>query len=305
MIRRFIKRTAQRGLLLAGVPRMFQLRHVGDIVVLAYHNVVPRGTAVVGDRPLHVEQDEFCAHLDTLRETHDVVPLAAALGGQADSASRRLRAVITFDDAYGGAVTCAVPELVARGMPATIFVTPAYLDGGAFWWDVLTPVNGDGLDPAFRERALTMQAGQGARILADASSAPRALTALPSHARGACAADLLRAARQPGITLASHTWSHPNLAALPADELPDELERPLTWLRARVADVLPCISYPYGLASPTVERAAQAAGYQAGLLFESGWFGPRTRNRFAIPRVGVPPGLSAAGFRLRMSGVMW
>lgn len=305
MIRRFIKRTAQRGLLLAGVPRMLQLRHAGDTVVLAYHNIVPRGTAVVGDRPLHVEQDEFCAHLDALRETYDVVPLAAALEGPADAAPRRPRAVITFDDAYGGAVTCAVPEMVSRAMPATIFVTPSYLDGGAFWWDLLTPEDGDGLDPAFRERALTVQAGQGARILADAAVASRALTELPSHARGACEADLLRAARQPGITLASHTWSHPNLAALPAGELPDELVRPLAWLRERVADVLPCVSYPYGLASPAVERAAEAAGYRAGLLFESGWFGSHTQNRFAIPRVGVPPGMSVAGFRLRMTGVMW
>lgn len=305
MIRRLIKRTAQHGLLLAGVPRMLQLRHTRDTVVLAYHNVVPREAAVVGDRPLHVRQDEFCSHLDALRETHDVVPLATALEGPADAAARRPRAVITFDDAYEGAVTCAVPELVARAMPATIFVTPSYLDGGAFWWDLLTPVDGNGLDPALREWALTVQAGQGARILADAAVASRALTELPSHARGAREADLLCAARQMGITLASHTWSHPNLAALSAEELPVELVRPLAWLRERAANVLPCVSYPYGLASPAVEHAAQAAGYRAGLLFESGWLGPHTQNRFAIPRVGIPPGMSVAGFRLRMTGLMW
>jgi hypothetical protein len=30
-----------------------------------------------------------------------------------------------------------IPELVRRGLPATVFVAPALLDQRAFWWDRL------------------------------------------------------------------------------------------------------------------------------------------------------------------------
>jgi hypothetical protein len=64
------------------------------------------------------------------------------------------------------------------------------------------------------------------------------------------------------------------------------------------------ISYPYGISSPRVEHAARAAGYTAGLLIEGGWiFGGTIENPFAVPRLDVPSGLSAAGFELRTAGV--
>jgi peptidoglycan/xylan/chitin deacetylase (PgdA/CDA1 family) len=113
-----------------------------------------------------------------------------------------------------------------------------------------------------------------------------------------------RAAGRPGITLASHTWSHPNLAALAAAELEDELQRPLAWLRERFTGVLPFISYPYGLSSPAVERAAADAGYEAALRIDGGWLRDGSVNRYAIPRLNVPSGISDAGFRLRCSGVL-
>lgn len=301
--RQRVKRMVERGLLLSGIPQLAQRRRAGEVLVLAYHDIVPRGERPVGDRSLHLPQDEFAAQLDILRDTHDVISLEAALSGEARH-GERASVVITFDDAYEGAVTAGVAELAARGLPATIFVAPGLLGGAEFWWDVLTPPGAPGLDAELRERALTVQAGRGATILADASSTPAARATLPAFARGASLAALCQAAATPGITLGSHTWSHPNLAALPPEALLAELARPLAWLRETFDVAVPYLSYPYGLSSPAVERMAAQVGYRAAFRIDGGWLPREPGNRYALPRLNVPAGLSREGFRLRSAGLL-
>ena len=299
--RALLKTALEQGLLRSGLPGISGRLRRADVLILAYHNVVPHGERVVGDGSLHLSRSAFAAQLDALLETNEVVPLESALSG-ASTIHGRTRVAITFDDAYRGAVVAGVEELVARSLPATIFVPPALLNDGVFWWDALTPAGMPGLAPAVRQDALQRMAGKGSAILgARAGSDPQRI---PPHARGASEEELRRAAEQPGITLASHTWSHPNLAALAPAELEEELERPLAWLRERFAGALPFISYPYGLSSPGVERAAAAAGYEAALRIDGGWLRDGSRNRYAIPRLNVPSGISDAGFRLRCSGLL-
>jgi peptidoglycan/xylan/chitin deacetylase (PgdA/CDA1 family) len=278
-------------------------QHRGDVLVLAYHNVVPDGALVAGDRSLHLPQRRFAGQLDALVRTHDIIPLASALAGHA---GRRPAAVITFDDAYEGAVTAGIAELEARKLPATIFVAPSFLNGGDFWWDALTAPGAEALSPALRGWALDDCAGRDAEIRARAPREHGAqLSSVPAHARGAHEHDLFAAAAVPGITLGSHTWSHSNLSCLEGDALSGELALSLGWLRERFANVLPVISYPYGLASARVERAAADAGYTSGFRIDGGWMSRRDAgaNTFALPRLDVPSGLSVAGFELRAAGV--
>lgn len=280
---------------------MSRHRHRADVVILAYHNIVPDGAQRVGDRSLHVPQSVFARQLDVLMRTHDVLPLETALSA---SAGRRDRpaAAITFDDAYGGAATAGIAELARRKLPATIFVTPAFLDGRPFWWDALAMDSALGLTPAVRARALTVHRGDAELILAESDASGALAARVPGHARGAFLRDLETAAQVPGITLASHTWSHANLAELDPPRLAEELARPLEWLRARFANVLPYVSYPYGCASAQVERAAAAAKYLAAFRITGAWIQTPARNLFSLPRVNVPSGSTIAGFQLRASG---
>ncbi|HMI56805.1 MAG TPA: polysaccharide deacetylase family protein [Gemmatimonadaceae bacterium] len=302
-LRRHIKSTLEHGALWSGISGAMRRRHRGDVLVLAYHNIVPTGAPSGGDLSLHLPQLRFAEQLDALARTHDIITLERALAGHD---GERPAAVITFDDAYEGAVTVGVAELAARKLPATFFVAPAYLNGGDFWWDAFTAPGTGALSPTLRSWALDDCAGRDADIR---TRAPREygahLSLVPSHARGAHEYDLLSAASVPGITLASHTWSHPNLARLAGDALASELVRPLVWLRERFSNVLAAISYPYGLASAQVERAAADAGYTAGLRIEGGWMSRNgaDANAFALPRLDIPSGLSAAGFELRVAGV--
>jgi peptidoglycan/xylan/chitin deacetylase (PgdA/CDA1 family) len=300
-LRGLLKSTIERGALWSGVPRVMRSRHGGDVLVLAYHNIVPSGEAESGDRSLHLPLSRFTAQLDALVRTHDIISLDRALAGHS---GRRPAAVITFDDAYQGAVTAGVAALAQRGLPATIFVATAYVNGGDFWWDVLTEPGASAPAPELRARALAELAGDDAAIRAMAAREHLApASAPPEHARGAHERDLAVAAAVRGITLASHTHSHPNLTRLTDDSLKDELDRSLTWLRERFANVLPMISYPYGLSSPAVELAATRAGYSAGFRIEGGWLPRPSTNAFALPRLDVSSGLSPAGFALRCAGV--
>jgi peptidoglycan/xylan/chitin deacetylase (PgdA/CDA1 family) len=106
-----------------------------------------------------------------------------------------------------------------------------------------------------------------------------------------------------GVTLGAHTWSHPNLARVTSELLTEELVRPLEWLQATDSPTLPILAYPYGLASPAVEAAAEQAGYEAGLLVDGGWF-TEAAEPWRIPRYNIPAGLSEDGLMLRLSGVL-
>jgi peptidoglycan/xylan/chitin deacetylase (PgdA/CDA1 family) len=269
------------------------------VLILAYHNIRPDDALPAGDRPLHLSITSFRDQLDRLRDSHDIVPLEQVLE---PSRGRRPRAAITFDDAYQGAITLGVPELIARGLPATVFVTPAFLGGCSFWWDSLAGASG--LADDVRGRALEELRGEDASIRSWATASGLPLTEPPPDCRGAAEDDLRRAAVSPGITLGSHTWSHPNLARLDEARLTEELERPLAWLRERFERVIPWLSYPYGRWSPAVAAAAERVGYRAALRVEGGWLkGGRRRSAYDIPRYNVPSEISGDGFSLRLVGL--
>ena len=146
-------------------------------------------------------------------------------------------------------------------------------------------------------------AGDGRTILAHAELGGRQ-TSLPEDFRIATEEELQAVARCSGISIASHTWTHSNLRALSPSEVQTELETSMTWLQSRFRSFTPWLSYPYGLYSTDVARAAQRAGYAGAVRVEGGWL--RTGSHVethAIPRVNVPASISLDGFRMRLGGI--
>ena len=283
----------------ASVARILSSRHS---LVVAYHNVVTQEEQHWGDASLHLSLDQFVTQLDLLADTHEVVPLPALLSPSRGSG--RPRAAITFDDAYRGAVTLGVSELAARGLPATIFVAPSFVGGGSFWWDALADGVTGVVPESTRTHAIENLCGRDRAIRDWATAESMNVRRPPFLATAASEEELRSTCGAPGITVASHTWSHPNLARLSGQELDDELTRPLEWLRHRFANVIPWLTYPYGRTSAESAIAAANAGYQAALLITGGWMTNRTRSRFFLPRVNIAAGLSANGFALRASGLI-
>jgi peptidoglycan/xylan/chitin deacetylase (PgdA/CDA1 family) len=233
-----------------------------------------------------------------LSATHDIVPLAAL---NSAPIGPRPRAVLTFDDAYRGAVTVGVTEIVKRRLPATIFVAPGIL-GTATWWDRLADATTGDVSPTLRDTVLSSHRGLAREAFAEFGPGS---VSLPPWAEIAADHEVRTAAAEPGITVGAHTWNHPNLTTLGADDLATELSRPLAWLRGLGDNVLPWLAYPYGLTSPSVADAARRAGYIGAFRVDGGWMRsspPPPSQQFDLPRMNVPSGLSLNGFRLKVSG---
>jgi peptidoglycan/xylan/chitin deacetylase (PgdA/CDA1 family) len=141
----------------------------------------------------------------------EVVSLDDAVGSTWAPDADRPRVAITFDDAYRGAVTIGVAELVRRGLPATLFVAPAFIGGRSFWWDALGESFTGGLPESVRRAALEGCQGIDSTVRRWAQEHFIPVHDLPTDACAASEEELLAASRAPRITLGAHTWSHPNL----------------------------------------------------------------------------------------------
>ena len=298
-MRKAFRGAVELALATSGLPALARRRRRGNTLVLAYHNVVPDAVAPFGDRSLHLPIGRFRRQLEALRETHEVVSLEQL---DQPSTSGRPRAVITFDDAYAGALGLGVPAVLELGLPATIFVAPDLLGLDAMWWDLLGDPDA-GLSPNVRTHALHALAGKGAAIIAWAREQGIPLHHPGVHARIGTREELLDAARAPGISLGLHTWSHPNLACLAQREIEEELVRCRDWMRQHADSTRPWLAYPYGGYSPAVVESARRTGVERAFRVVGGWVRDPGLEPLAIPRFNVPSGLSDNGFLLRISGV--
>lgn len=299
-----MKDAGARALTALGAARIGRWARRDALLVLTYHNIVERREdARQGEASLHLDRASFGEQLDVLRETHDVVSLAEMLNGCRWRGDRP-RALITFDDAYRGAMTIGIDELAARRMVATVFVAPAFTGGRTFWWDALAAGYGGEMPEGIRQEALMKHDGYDERVREWARRTGVELGAGGDLQRCATVRELRAASRAPGIIFGAHSWSHPVLANLGAADLRHELRLPLDWLRESLDNVVPALAVPYGICSPWVECEARRSGYAAVFTGRRGWIPASSMLPFTLPRENVPAGLGRETFVLRSAGVM-
>lgn len=303
-----LKRSLERALALSRIDRLYRAWRGEHVLILAYHNIVPTGETATGDDSLHLPREDFGQQLDLLCETHEIVSLETFLRPRSNAAppAKRCRAVITFDDAYRGALTAGLEELSTRDLPAVIFVSPGLLGARAFWWDLLSH-RGAGVPSKVRQHALTELRGEQRKVLewASENGLYRRRT-LPEHARPATVEQIRLLSSNPRLTLASHGWGHMNLAVCDIESCDAELRRPLDWFRRERIAHEPWIAYPYGAYSQRSVRMA-SDHYICGFSLAGGFLDdvpPERPARLELPRSNIPSGMSRARFRLLTSGVL-
>lgn len=303
-MRSLVKRSLELALRRLGVGAMSRLVRGGEMVVLAYHNVVPSAEPPTGDSSLHLGFDDFRRQLDVLQAICEIIPVREMISGDLSGRGRRL-ASITFDDAYRGALALGIDELVARDLPATVFVCPGLMGLKGFWWDVLAGPGQGGVEGSVRDHALRHFGGRQEPILAWAEDQGIPDDPLPDLYQAATSEEVEAASSRSGIELGSHTWSHVNLTSVSPETASEELSRAMEWLKAAGHSAAGQLTYPYGLTSPAVVSMAMAAGYENGFLVHGGLMreAVRTQTPFEIPRMNIPRGLSAEGMAARVSGV--
>lgn len=273
----------------------------GERLVLAYHNVVPDDGAMVGERSLHLPLARFREQLDALQDACEVGDLAALLASP--EATGRPRIAITFDDAYRGCLEIALPELVRRGLPATVFVSPGLVDGEGCWWDRLADPATGLLDAGVRAHVLGALAGDGDAALAWARARGLRVRDCPPVARIASLGEIQSAAALPGIRIGAHSWTHRALPQVPDAERSRELEGALAWLRERIPGTMAWLAFPYGLHDAAVADRALSSGYEAVLRIFGGWMRPRDDVSRSLPRLNIPASVRTARFMLLTRGL--
>lgn len=113
----------------------------------------------------------------------------------------------------------------------------------------------DGPSPVYTPRIL--------RILT-AARAPASFEIIGMY--GAADLGILRAENAAGMALVNHTWTHADLARLPAWRWTAEVDRTSTLLRGVTGHPVRCLRLPYGLGDQAVGAQLHARG-----LAELGW----------------------------------
>jgi len=317
----FLKRVARRIVATAAVgSRLWPVVPKGRAVVLRYHRVAgpPERSG-----PLSVTAQEFEAQLQFLSKRCQVVSAREIVAAIAELKPLPSRAVaITFDDGYDDNYTQAFPLLQTYGVPATFLVTAGWIGTEkVLWWDrlhdYLRQAAAAGTRPAGLEdlpeavaallaRANLRAPGVAARLeaalvvgLRERAESPEQLDDLVERIAAALGAgepdpdryrpmdwDQVRAMRDAGMEIGSHTMSHARLSVAPPERAFEELDGSKQLIERELDEPIALVAYPAGACSQDVLDLACEAAYLGGFTTASGSVGPGD-DPFALRRIGV------------------
>lgn len=226
--------------------RVLGKSHKATCVVLHYHGV------------RREERSKFAGQMDTLIRL--AAPISANNRDPLQAGKRY--AALTFDDGFLNVVENAIPELVVRTIPATIFVVPSLL-GGTPEWDTL------GADYIRNERLVSADQ----------------LLELPG--------DL--------ITIGSHTISHAWLTSATAAEAREEITASRHSLKSLLNRDIELFSFPFGGYNDALIDLCREAGYtRVFTIIPRLAF--RDSQEFVTGRIEVNPSDWPLEFRLKLLG---
>jgi len=307
----------------AAVRRLVPSRY---LAILRYHAICgPEGYGYA-DPQICITPENFERHVAYLSSAYSVVRLDEAMRRIAAGDALPPNAVaITFDDGYADNLEAA--RILARyNATATFYITAGCLAGGQPFW----PAEIRHLVAAIRQPRLQIDASGVALDLPlgsdeDRTAAVRRLTkAFKSNVipvREELRAHLRRAAGDPamprimltwdevremhalGMTIGSHTMTHPNLPSAGLTAARGELTSSRTRLEHEVSAPVTMFSYPNGGAdrylTPDVQGAVKEAGYLAATTSRNA-FATIASDPYALERIEVEERLEDLIFALEL-----
>lgn len=322
---------------LPGALRPLHDRGRRPLIVLGYHRIQdlhqPRSQPLDPDL-VSATPVEFAWQMQHLRQNHEVVSLEQVVQHLDGGTALPRRAVaVTFDDGFTDTYHTAFPILREYGIPAALFVTTDYLGSGdVFWFErvaqiVMTvPVRwlqlGDERLPVQDDEAA--RHADLRRVLAVLKRMPKARReelvsgwtaghpdpgqlSPTDDTRSIDWSQLLTLAAS-GISIGSHTVSHPNLALLNAEERLQELVESRQRLTAALSRRVDTVAYPIGTEdafNSEVAASAREAGYQLGLTYLRGVNWQGSFDRLALKRLSIGPHITREWFRAMLTLPEW
>lgn len=254
------------------------------VFILEYHDVCAgsrESEGVIGAARLR-------RHLRGLSQRYRFASLSQAAALLAEpGALREDLVVVTFDDGYAGNFAAAWPVLRELAVPATVFVTTGFLDGGELWFDFARRALGaarglNGKLPESLRRLLERRLEGGLGRGSGAESAVERLKSVPPELRADLLARLrevdlplapparpltweqVRRMQAAGIEIGCHTVAHPILSQLPPQRQEEEIHRSRERVWQETGKAPAAFAYPNGAAAdftPLTCELVRSAGF--------------------------------------------
>ncbi len=301
------------------LPLLLNTRGKQRLSILIYHRVVPEHDPM---RPYEPTVEVFDWQMRLLREFFNPLPLLEAIDRlQADELPDRA-VCVTFDDGYADNASCALPILRRHSIPATMFVSTGFLNGGRMWNDsvieALRLAGGDSLDLGeiglgrfelvdFESRMNAAESIIGAIKHRDPRDRLALVGEIEQRVDG-LPGDLMMTDEQVkslaggGMTIGAHTVNHPILASVADDTAREEIRESKNYLESLVQDEVQLFAYPNG--RPGLDYSAGHPGMVRDLGFSAAvsthWgVGIPESDRYQLPRF-TPWDRQPARFAVRL-----
>jgi peptidoglycan/xylan/chitin deacetylase (PgdA/CDA1 family) len=250
-------------LAMGALPLLLGTRGKQRLSILIFHRVLPEHDPLRPDEPT---VEEFDWQMRLLREHFNPLPIVEAVE-RLQSGDLPSNAIsITFDDGYSDNEKYAMPILKKYGIPATVFVSTGFLNGGRMWNDSIIEVirhyEKHTLD--LREIGLgcyhTSSDAQRLNTIASIIQEIRHLdpvvrqnlTAKIENYGKNLPGDLMmndlqvRSLAHNDIAIGAHTVSHPILAKISNENARQEISNSKVYLEALIQKPVDVFAYPNG-----------------------------------------------------------
>jgi peptidoglycan/xylan/chitin deacetylase (PgdA/CDA1 family) len=293
--------------------------------ILRYHAVCARD-AGYAEPGICVTPAAFAAHVAYLASNYRVLPLPEAADTLRRGLSLPQNAVaITFDDGYADNLHAA--EVLARhGLSATFYLTAGCLAGGEPFWpsvlrSLLAGIDGPELFVTVPGVDLRLPVASKAEKRAAVAKLTKTFKAHPVPVREAIRKrlrelstntsaaspmltwDEVRRMHALGMTIGSHTMTHPNLPNAGPERARAEIFESKARLEAEIGAPVTMFSYPNGGAERYMTREVASlvreAGYAAATTSRNAFATPSS-DLFALERVQVSEELDRVVFALEV-----
>lgn len=262
----------------------------------------------------------FEAHLAYLTRHYKVISIVEAVRRLCDGKTLPPRsAVITIDDGYRDFHEVAFPVLERFALPATLYVVTDFVNGRCWIWTdiarfIMLNTKKDRLVYEIAGRSIDHSLdGRESRFVA-AGTINAELKKLPDERKDQMLADLAkvmnvnvpelppeefgplnwvdtREMEQKGISIGSHTATHPILTNVSEERLVTELERSRKTIEEKLQKGEVHFCYPNGNVAKRERDAVKAAGYASAVTTEIRLC-ENIEDKFLIPRIDAEPELN-------------
>ncbi|MBN7797433.1 polysaccharide deacetylase family protein [Parahaliea mediterranea] len=303
----------------AVLPRVLGTDSPRRLSILLYHRVLAERDPFLSQAPTIAE---FDWQMRLLASHFAPLPLSEALERVEAGTLPRRAVAVTFDDGYADNLLNALPVLNKYGVPATVFVSTRFIDGGLMWNDAVRE-SLRGMPPGRLELA---DLGLGDYSVDDIDSRRAAIREItreikyrtPAQRQAVVDALAARASELPsdlmlsraqlqalaaaGVEIGGHTVNHPILATLEADEAEWEIAQGRRDLEALLGSPPGLFAYPNGKRGEDFldihADLVRRAGYSAAVTTDWG-VSTAASDRYLLPRF-TPWDATAQRFLLRM-----